>query len=135
MLEVQVQEVKLEEEQVCGLHSFDGWHLSAELEELHMHVTGVDDERATVAGELSRLVMEISNDLVNLGTLPHLGGGRPHSRASAIGASLQHQSLGQNSDRLPLPWSQAILPVIFFFVWNSCNIHTYIYMYIYIYIW
>jgi hypothetical protein len=40
------------------------------LEELHVHMTGVEDKRATEAGELSALVVETSNALVNLGMLP-----------------------------------------------------------------
>jgi hypothetical protein len=40
------------------------------MEELHVRVAGVKDERATEAGELSQLIMEISSALVNLGTLP-----------------------------------------------------------------
>jgi hypothetical protein len=40
------------------------------LEELHVHMTGVEDKRATEAGELSALVVETSNALVNLRMLP-----------------------------------------------------------------
>jgi hypothetical protein len=40
------------------------------MEELHVRVAGVKDERATEAGELSQLIMEISSALVDLGTLP-----------------------------------------------------------------
>jgi hypothetical protein len=55
---------------VCGLHFFNGQDLSAEMEELHMRVVRVEDERATEAGELSALVVEGSNDLVDLRMLP-----------------------------------------------------------------
>jgi hypothetical protein len=48
-----VQETKLVEEQARGLHSFDGWDLSAELEELCTHVAEVEDECTVKAGELS----------------------------------------------------------------------------------
>jgi hypothetical protein len=62
--------VKLGEEQACGLHSINGQDLSMELEELRARVAGVEDECAVEAGKLSRLVVEISNALVDLGTLP-----------------------------------------------------------------
>jgi hypothetical protein len=62
--------VKLAEEQVCGLHSFDRQDLSVELEELRVHVVGVGDEHAAEAGEPSTLVVEASNALVDLGMLP-----------------------------------------------------------------
>jgi hypothetical protein len=41
-----------------------------ELEELHVCVARVEDECAAKAGKLSKLAMEISNALVDLGTLP-----------------------------------------------------------------
>jgi hypothetical protein len=66
-MDLEVWEVKLVEE--CGLHSFDGRDLSVELEELHMRMAGVEDERATKAGKLSVLVIEASNALVDLGML------------------------------------------------------------------
>jgi hypothetical protein len=68
-MDLEVWEVKLVEEQMCGLHSFDGRDLSVELEELHMRMAGVEDERATKAGKLSVLVIEASNALVDLGML------------------------------------------------------------------
>jgi hypothetical protein len=55
---------------VHGLHPFDGRDLSTELEGLHMHVDGVEGECATEVRQLSQLVMEISNALVDLGMLP-----------------------------------------------------------------
>jgi hypothetical protein len=67
--DLEVWEVKLAEEQTCGLHSFDGRDLSVELEELHMRMAGVEDERATKARKLSVLVIEASNALVDLGML------------------------------------------------------------------
>jgi hypothetical protein len=48
-----VREVKLVEEQACGLHSFDGQDQSVELEELCTRVARVKDEHAAEAGELS----------------------------------------------------------------------------------
>jgi hypothetical protein len=68
-MDLEVWEVKLVEEQTCGLHSFDGRDLSVELEELHMRMAGVEDERATKARKLSVLVIEASNALVDLGML------------------------------------------------------------------
>jgi hypothetical protein len=46
------------------------WVWQAVMEELRVCVAGVKDERATEAGELSQLIMEISSPLVDLGTLP-----------------------------------------------------------------
>jgi hypothetical protein len=37
------QEAKLVEEHVRCMHSFDGWDLSADLEELQAHVSAVED--------------------------------------------------------------------------------------------
>jgi hypothetical protein len=65
-----VQEVILVEEQGHGLHPFDGWGLSVELEEIPTRVDGIEGERATKAGQLSQLVMEISSALVHIGILP-----------------------------------------------------------------
>jgi hypothetical protein len=69
-MDLEVREVKLVEEQVRGLHSFDGWDLSAEQGELHTHVAEVEDEHIVEAKKLSMLVVGISNALVNLGMLP-----------------------------------------------------------------
>jgi hypothetical protein len=63
-------EVKLAEEQARNLHSFDGWNLSVDLEELRVRMVGVEDECTVEAVELSQLVMEISNALVDLQTFP-----------------------------------------------------------------
>jgi hypothetical protein len=60
----------LVEEQARGLHPFDGRDLSVELDELCERVDRVKVERATKARQLSRLVAEISNTLVDLGILP-----------------------------------------------------------------
>jgi hypothetical protein len=67
---LEVWEVKLAEEHARDLHSYNRRDLSVELQELHVHVVGVKDEGTTEAGELSQLVIEISNSLVALGTLP-----------------------------------------------------------------
>jgi hypothetical protein len=40
------------------------------LEELRMHMVGIEDERATEAVGLSRLVMEITDALINVGLFP-----------------------------------------------------------------
>jgi hypothetical protein len=66
-MDLEVRKAKLAEEQACSLHSFNGWDLPVELEELHARLAGVEDEHVLEAGKLSRLVVEISNALVNLG--------------------------------------------------------------------
>jgi hypothetical protein len=68
--DLKVWEAKDVEEQVCGLHSFIERDLLAKLEELRVHVAGVDDECAVEAGELSALVIGGSNVLVDLRMLP-----------------------------------------------------------------
>jgi hypothetical protein len=65
-----VQEAILAEEQVRGLHPFDRWDLSVELGEIRAHMDGIEGECTTEAGQLSQLVVGISNTLVNLGMLP-----------------------------------------------------------------
>jgi hypothetical protein len=60
----------LVKEQACGLHPHDGWDLSVELEGIHARVDGIGVERAAEAGQLSQLVMEISNAPADLGMLP-----------------------------------------------------------------
>jgi hypothetical protein len=55
---------------VRDLHCFDGRDLMAKLEELHACVARVEDECTAEVGKLSKLVVEISNALVNLGMLP-----------------------------------------------------------------
>jgi hypothetical protein len=68
--DMKMWEAKLAEEQACGLHSFDGRDMPAKLEELHVHVARVEEERAIEAGELAALVIEASNILVDLRMLP-----------------------------------------------------------------
>jgi hypothetical protein len=55
---------------VQGLYSFDGRDLSAELEGLCDCVDGDGNERATEAEQLSWLVREISDALVDLDMFP-----------------------------------------------------------------
>jgi hypothetical protein len=68
--DLKVREAKLMEEQAHDLHSFDGWDLPTELEELHVRMAGVEDEHVVEAGELPTLVVEASNVLVDLEMLP-----------------------------------------------------------------
>jgi hypothetical protein len=65
-----VWEAKLAEEQPRGLHFFDGRDLPSKLEELHAHVVRVEDECIVEARDLSQMVIEIFNALVNLQMLP-----------------------------------------------------------------
>jgi hypothetical protein len=65
-----VQEAILAEEQAHSLHFFRGCDLLAELEGLCVCMDRAEVEHATEAGQLSRLVTEISNALVDLGMLP-----------------------------------------------------------------
>jgi hypothetical protein len=58
------------EEQTHVQHSFDGWDQSAGLEELHLHMAEIEDECAAEAMRQSRVVMEISDALVDLGMFP-----------------------------------------------------------------
>jgi hypothetical protein len=58
------------EEQARCLHSYGERDLSAGLEELHARMARVDDECAFEAMGLSRLVMGISNALVDWGVFP-----------------------------------------------------------------
>jgi hypothetical protein len=69
-IDLEVREVMLVEEQALNLYSFDEWDLSVELEENRMRVTRVEDEHTAKAGELSTLVMEALNALVDLRMLP-----------------------------------------------------------------
>jgi hypothetical protein len=46
------------------------WDLSAGFEELRLHMVEIEDEHATEAVRLSRLVMEISDALIDLGVFP-----------------------------------------------------------------
>jgi hypothetical protein len=65
-----VQEAILVEEQAHILHPFDRRDLSVELGEIRAPVVRIEVERAAEVGQLSQLVMEISNALVDLGMLP-----------------------------------------------------------------
>jgi hypothetical protein len=65
-MDMEVREVKLAKEQARVLHPFEGQDLPTELEELRTRVSKVEDERATKAGKLSKLVLGISNALTNL---------------------------------------------------------------------
>jgi hypothetical protein len=60
----------LVEELARGLHPFDGWDLLVKLEVIHTHMDRIEGECATEARQLSQLVMENSNVLVDLGMLP-----------------------------------------------------------------
>jgi hypothetical protein len=60
----------LVEEQAHGLHSFNGWDMSAELEGIHSHVDRIEGEHTTEDGQLSQFVVEIFNTLVDLRMLP-----------------------------------------------------------------
>jgi hypothetical protein len=62
--------VKLVEEHARDIHCSDEQNLPVELEELSVCVVGVEDKRAVEAEKLSKLVVDISNSLVDLGTLP-----------------------------------------------------------------
>jgi hypothetical protein len=53
-----------------GLHPPNGRVLSMELGQTCTHVDRINGERATEAGQLSQLVVGISNALVDLGMLP-----------------------------------------------------------------
>jgi hypothetical protein len=70
MKDLMMWEVKLVEEKVCDLHSFDELDLPVELEELHACMANAEEERATEAGRLEALVVEASNALVDLRILP-----------------------------------------------------------------
>jgi hypothetical protein len=67
-MDLEVWELKLVEEQACGLHSLVERDLSAELEELRM--CAVEDELTAEARDVSVLVAEASNALVDLRMLP-----------------------------------------------------------------
>jgi hypothetical protein len=64
--DLKVWVAKLADEQVRGLHSFIGRDLPTDLEELHVCMAEVEDERAAEAGELSTLIIEACNTLVDL---------------------------------------------------------------------
>jgi hypothetical protein len=58
------------EKKVHGLRSFHRWDLLVGLEELRLCMAGIEDECTTEATRLSRLVMEISDALIDLGVFP-----------------------------------------------------------------
>jgi hypothetical protein len=68
--ELKFREAKLVEEQARILHSIDRRDLLVELEELRVWVAGVEDEHTAKAGELSALVIEASNALIDLMMIP-----------------------------------------------------------------
>jgi hypothetical protein len=59
--DLEVREVKLIEEQVHAMHSFDERYLSMELEEIRTHVAEVEDEHVVEARGLTWLVLEIQD--------------------------------------------------------------------------
>jgi hypothetical protein len=65
-----VQDAILAEEQARGPHPIDRQDLSVELEEIPARVDGVEGEHTTEAEQLSQLLVEISNALVNMWMLP-----------------------------------------------------------------
>jgi hypothetical protein len=68
--DLKVREAKLTEEQARDQHSFDVRDLPVELEEHRARVGRIEDECAIKAGKTLKLVMEISNALVDEGKLP-----------------------------------------------------------------
>jgi hypothetical protein len=69
-IDLEVQEAMLVEEQARGLHPFDERDLPVELKEIRKHMDEIEGEHTAEAGQLSQLVMVISNALVDLGMLP-----------------------------------------------------------------
>jgi hypothetical protein len=63
-------EEKFAEEHARSLYSFDGRDLSVEMEEQHERVARVQNECAAEAVQLSWLILEISDALVDLGVFP-----------------------------------------------------------------
>jgi hypothetical protein len=70
--DLKMREAKLAEEQACGLHPCDRWDLPVELEELHEHMTEVEEEHVAKTERLAALVVEASKALVYLGLPPIL---------------------------------------------------------------
>jgi hypothetical protein len=140
------REAKLAVEQARGLHPFDGRDLLAELEELHVQVAGVKDERATEGqaidvgfGDLQcpcrhQDVAHPRHSEAPKDGSRDLGGGWSHPGAPTRGAHLRHRSLGPKSGWPPTPWSLGYCASHFFFLLfcSRCNIHINIYIYIYI---
>jgi hypothetical protein len=69
-MDLEVQEAMLVKEQARVLHPHDGRDLSEELEGIRVRVDRIGGECATEVEQLSQLVMEIPNDLADLGMLP-----------------------------------------------------------------
>jgi hypothetical protein len=64
------QEEKLAEDQARCLYPPNGWSLPSELGKLCERIAGTEDDRAVEAKQLSRLIREISDALVDLNVLP-----------------------------------------------------------------
>jgi hypothetical protein len=100
-------------------------------------MAGVEDERTTEARELSMLVMEASNALVDLRMLPIQDipklSKTAHGVMAAASLILEHIREGHAFDAVPVAPSHPG-PVIFFFWNNYKNICIYIHVYVYIYI-
>jgi class 3 adenylate cyclase len=69
-MDLEVQEAVLAKEQVRDLLPSDRRDLPIELKEIRACVDGNERERASEVGQLSQLVMGISNALVDLGMVP-----------------------------------------------------------------
>jgi hypothetical protein len=108
-----VQKALLEEERACSLHCFDRWDLSAELDGIRVCTEGIEGERATEAGQLLQLIVEISNALVSQGLdiqdIPQL----PKSAQEVLTVvGLWCRSVGLSMGKPPCPWPRAIYPAI-----------------------
>jgi hypothetical protein len=120
---------KLAEEQACGLYPFDGSYLLVELEELCERVARVESEHATEAMELSWLVREISDNLVDLGVFPIQDIAQcPNSAQDVL------MAVGLVSERLREEHRSMSpdYPVchLFFCFWCGCNVHIHIPTYV-----
>jgi hypothetical protein len=114
------------------LHPFDRRDLSAELGEIRAPMVRIEVESAAEAGQLSQLVMEISNALVDLGMLPiqnihHL----PKSIQEAQASDPVH---GTQLGSAPMLMAVGYLPhhlllLLSLVSWSSYNIHINIYIY------
>jgi hypothetical protein len=69
-MDLECQEEKLAEDQARGLYPPDRRNLSLELGKIHEHMAEPEDDRAVEAEQMSRLVREISNSLVDTNVLP-----------------------------------------------------------------
>jgi hypothetical protein len=77
-----------------------------ELQELHVHVARVENQRTVEAMQLSRLVMEISNALVDLGVFPIRDiPAQPRSAQDVLtAASFVLEHLREEHDSGASPW-------------------------------